>query len=232
MPERTENPQCLPTSVFPRLERLFRLGDRLWNQRQDLRSAFPQIDTADYWYWLMWHGVNDYAEVKAALYAFPDGFLRSRVVGGSPAEAQEAGILDLDAGREHGQKQLLKLSKHPENFEVELDKRHFVVDDLETDISNLEAGRARDREQLGKLSKDVENLEIELGRQHAALDDLETHVSNLESERDRDRKQMLELSKHAENLEEVQQRQGTQLAEQAIHFENLEQLLPDGHERR
>ena len=86
----------LPASNYPRLDTLFRQGERLWNEREDLQEAFPEIGSAEYWFWMMWHGAEHYPEVQEALYPIPDSSLTGRVVGenSSALDFHRGGLLD------------------------------------------------------------------------------------------------------------------------------------------
>lgn len=75
------SPPTRPSARYPRLETLRRLGERLWNRRPDLQQAFPEVRSPEFWYWLMWHGVEEHAEVRDALYPQPEKHLTGRVVG-------------------------------------------------------------------------------------------------------------------------------------------------------
>ena len=52
-----------------RAQTLVRLGRDLHRSHDYLRLAFPNPQAADYWYWLMWHGVTEYPTVRANLYS-------------------------------------------------------------------------------------------------------------------------------------------------------------------
>jgi SAM-dependent methyltransferase len=71
----------LPEVPYPRLNAMFRLGERVWSEREDLRAAFGSIESWDFWYWLMWHGTKELEEVRDQLYPLPPEYLIHRVVG-------------------------------------------------------------------------------------------------------------------------------------------------------
>jgi SAM-dependent methyltransferase len=97
-----------PEVPYPRLNALLRLGERIWSERADLRERFPLDRAADYWYWLLWHGVASRPEWAGQLYPLPDPHLIHRVVGEetSAAEYLRGGLVDgwrIDGGlREAG----------------------------------------------------------------------------------------------------------------------------------
>jgi SAM-dependent methyltransferase len=63
------------------LSALFRAGERIWNEREDLQQRFPKDRAADFWYWLMWNGPDLDPEIESCLYPQPDPHLIARVVG-------------------------------------------------------------------------------------------------------------------------------------------------------
>jgi SAM-dependent methyltransferase len=79
-------PGSLPAVPYPRLERLLRTGERIWQEREDVRAEIGDIRSWAFWYWLMWHGATEYEEVRADIYPAPPANLTHRVVG----EATEA----------------------------------------------------------------------------------------------------------------------------------------------
>jgi SAM-dependent methyltransferase len=85
-----------PEVRFPRLNAMFRLGERIWAERADLRERFPVDRAADYWYWLLWHGFRSRTEWKSQLYPVPDPHLIHRVVGehADAAEYLRGGLVD------------------------------------------------------------------------------------------------------------------------------------------
>jgi len=80
--------RTLPKSPYPGLEALFRLSEMIISEREDLQKAFPGISSPEFWYWLMWHGSEEYPEVRKHLYPMPDGFLRGRVIGEQATEKE------------------------------------------------------------------------------------------------------------------------------------------------
>jgi SAM-dependent methyltransferase len=73
--------RMFPEVHFPRLNAIFRLGERIWSERGDLRERFPLDRAADYWYWLLWHGLGSRTEWASQLYPVPEPHLIHRVVG-------------------------------------------------------------------------------------------------------------------------------------------------------
>jgi SAM-dependent methyltransferase len=71
----------LPEVSHTRLNALFRLGEHIWAQRPDVRAEFREIESWEYWYWLMWHGTREYKEVRSKTYPLPDEHLIHRVIG-------------------------------------------------------------------------------------------------------------------------------------------------------
>lgn len=59
-----EERRRLPEVPYPRLNGLFRTAEKLWAERDDLRSFFPDIRSWKFWYWFMWHGTLEYEEVR------------------------------------------------------------------------------------------------------------------------------------------------------------------------
>lgn len=86
----------LPTSSRPRIEALFRLGERLWNELPEIKTRFPAERAPDFWYWLLWHGGGYDPDVTRQLSPQPDANLRERVVGeGSERRAYfRSGLVD------------------------------------------------------------------------------------------------------------------------------------------
>jgi SAM-dependent methyltransferase len=85
-----------PDVPYPRLNAMFRLGERIWSERADLRERFPPDRAADYWYWLLWHGFASRAEWASQGYPVPELHLIHRVVG-EDTSAQEylrGGLVD------------------------------------------------------------------------------------------------------------------------------------------
>lgn len=66
---------------YPRIDRLFEIGNQIWNERPDLQEAYPEPNGIEYWLWLMWFGCDSYDEIKKSLYPVPDRYLVDRVVG-------------------------------------------------------------------------------------------------------------------------------------------------------
>ena len=85
-----------PGVRFPRLNAIFRLGERIWSEREDLQERFPLDRAADYWYWLLWHGLGSRAEWASQLYPSPEPHLIHRVVGESTGAAEylRGGLVD------------------------------------------------------------------------------------------------------------------------------------------
>jgi SAM-dependent methyltransferase/uncharacterized coiled-coil protein SlyX len=86
----------LPTSSRPRIEALFRLGEKLWNELPEIQKRFPAERGPDFWYWLLWHGGGYDPDVTRQLSPQPDANLRERVVGeGSERRAYfRSGLVD------------------------------------------------------------------------------------------------------------------------------------------
>lgn len=70
-----------PEVRFARLSEIFRLGERIWSERGDLQQRFPRERAADYWYWLLWHGLPGREGEADARYPSPASHLIHRVVG-------------------------------------------------------------------------------------------------------------------------------------------------------
>ncbi len=85
-----------PTTAFPRLETMFRRGEKLWQERKDLQDAFPCMNSPEYWFWLLWYGPSEDLQIQESLYPLPDSFLRDRVVGElTPEEIfHQGGLVD------------------------------------------------------------------------------------------------------------------------------------------
>lgn len=85
-----------PEVPFPRLDAMFRLGERIWSERADLRERFPPDRAVDYWYWLLWHGFPSLPDPAGRLYAVPDPHLIHRVVGehADAVEYLRGGLVD------------------------------------------------------------------------------------------------------------------------------------------
>jgi SAM-dependent methyltransferase len=71
----------LPQVGWPRLQALFRLGERMRAARPDLQRRFPPDRGAEFWVWLLWHGLEGDEEVRKHLYPLPESHLVERVVG-------------------------------------------------------------------------------------------------------------------------------------------------------
>jgi SAM-dependent methyltransferase len=68
-------------SPEPRSARLLRVGDDIYRSRHDLQRVFAHPSGPEFWYWLLWHGIEEYPELRAYVYQLPETFLRDRVVG-------------------------------------------------------------------------------------------------------------------------------------------------------
>ena len=78
----------LPKSPYQRIEALFRLSERIISERDDLQKIFPDIYSPEFWYWLMWHGCEEYPDVRKNLYPIPSGYLKDRVIGEQETEQE------------------------------------------------------------------------------------------------------------------------------------------------
>ena len=78
-----------------RLEQLFGVARRIWDERGDLRDRFGQVEALGYWRWLLADGIEEYAEV-CDLIPHPPPDLVGRVVGSDPTGRffRESGIDD------------------------------------------------------------------------------------------------------------------------------------------
>ena len=85
-----------PNCPYPRINVIFRAGERVWARRQGVDRAFPVIDTPAFWYWLMWYGPWLFPEVQRNLYAFPLDALRARVIGehATLKDFNQSGLVD------------------------------------------------------------------------------------------------------------------------------------------
>lgn len=84
-----------PDCPFPRIDALFRAGERIWRRRSGVARVFPRIDTPEYWYWLMWYGPKIFDEIRRNGYAFPPRALIERVAGpGDWKRFNQSGLVD------------------------------------------------------------------------------------------------------------------------------------------
>jgi SAM-dependent methyltransferase len=85
----------LPSVPYPRLDRLFRTGETVWERRADVRAACKDVASWQYWCWMMFPGAVEHGEIQAAIYPLPGGHLTQRVVGGTPlVEYVRNGVVD------------------------------------------------------------------------------------------------------------------------------------------
>lgn len=85
---------ALPTSPYPQTEKLFRLAEGIWAKRPDLHRAFNDIRSPDFWYWLNWHGSEEYAEVRDLLPPIPPKYIMDRTGGGHGRSHITGGLVD------------------------------------------------------------------------------------------------------------------------------------------
>ncbi len=71
----------LPSVSLPRLEGLFRLGERIWAARPDVREVHGTVDSWGYWCWMMFNGAGEHGDLLEALYPVPEEHLTERVTG-------------------------------------------------------------------------------------------------------------------------------------------------------
>ena len=85
----------LPKVPDARLDALFRIGEQIWAEREDVRARCQTVKSWDFWKWLLWHGTEEYVDVRN-LYAFPDDHLIHRVIGhtSSRREYLQGGVVD------------------------------------------------------------------------------------------------------------------------------------------
>jgi len=77
------------------LNKQFRLAERLWNAREDVRLAYGDLTSWDTWFWFLWHGTKDHPEVDRVRFPSPPDRLRHRVVGGMDERTYfESGLVD------------------------------------------------------------------------------------------------------------------------------------------
>jgi len=89
------DPWVLPHVAYSRLDELFRIGERIWQEREDVRQSFGRVTSWEFWYWLMWHGARDHEEVRASLYPPPPDNLMRRVVGQADETTyRQSGLVD------------------------------------------------------------------------------------------------------------------------------------------
>ncbi|MBI1388413.1 MAG: methyltransferase domain-containing protein [bacterium] len=70
-----------PDTPYPRVNAIFRAGERIRRRQYGVSRAFPEVDGPEFWYWLMWYGPAIFHEIQAVNYAFPGEGLRARVIG-------------------------------------------------------------------------------------------------------------------------------------------------------
>ena len=86
----------LPSSFDARIDSIHAIAERIWSQREDLRSAYASILNPEYWIWLAWHGLDESPELKAAWFAQPPSWLLERCagVGASERDFLCSGVVD------------------------------------------------------------------------------------------------------------------------------------------
>lgn len=88
--------QDFPQAVDPRVETIQRIATRIWFERPDLQTAYATLLNPEYWIWLAWHGLEEYAELKAVWFASPPAWLLERCagVGASERDFVRSGAVD------------------------------------------------------------------------------------------------------------------------------------------
>jgi len=76
----------LPLSRYARIDRLFRIGEQIWDARPDVRKAHGDAESWGFWCWMMFSGAGEYEELRSAFYPLPDSYLTERVVGTMPLQ--------------------------------------------------------------------------------------------------------------------------------------------------
>lgn len=78
----------LPEIANPRISRLFREAERLWDARPDLQVRMPDIRPWEFWFWFSWFGAREHPEVAPLHYPLPPPDLIHRVVGSRTTTSQ------------------------------------------------------------------------------------------------------------------------------------------------
>lgn len=71
----------LPHVTSPRLDALFRLAESTWNDRADVREAFHDLQSLEFWVWFLFHGSREIPDFETHAYPLPLRHLVERVVG-------------------------------------------------------------------------------------------------------------------------------------------------------
>lgn len=66
---------------YDRLNNLFRKAEEFWTKGSDLREAFGEIGSPEFWRWLNVHGVSEYEEYRLLNYPLPKQELIGRIIG-------------------------------------------------------------------------------------------------------------------------------------------------------
>jgi len=85
-----------PSAVDARIDAIQAVAERIWSERDDLRSAYASLLNTEFWIWLAWHGLDESPELKAAWFAQPPAWLLERCAGAG-ASARDflcSGVVD------------------------------------------------------------------------------------------------------------------------------------------
>ncbi len=85
-----------PQAIDARVDAIQRVASRVWSERPDLRTTYVTSLNPEYWIWLAWHGLDEYAELRAAWFAVPPAWLLERCagVGASERDFVRSGSVD------------------------------------------------------------------------------------------------------------------------------------------
>lgn len=89
-------PERFPAAVDAHVAAIQTLAERIWLEREDLRTAYASLLNPEYWIWLAWHGLDEYPELKAAWFASPPAWLLERCAGAGSSERDfvRSGVVD------------------------------------------------------------------------------------------------------------------------------------------
>ena len=73
----------LPSHPHPRMDALFRVAERVYDARPDVRQRIPDVRSWEFWFWFSWFTRDEQPETQAAFPPLPPEFLIHRVVGES-----------------------------------------------------------------------------------------------------------------------------------------------------
>ena len=83
-----------PSSKHTCLQTLYDVGEKIWDEREDVRQAFGRLESFDTWCWLISNGALEHHELQRAQLPFPDLHLRQRVAAHDLVQFVNSGVVD------------------------------------------------------------------------------------------------------------------------------------------